>query len=269
MISRAEFDSLIDEFRAHVDTSIRAASADCRFLNDQLEMLASRRYLDRLYDDFVVFARHLGAKSRVLDFGAGSGIAGWLFSGMGHDADGIDIDCFADQTTSMAAEQRLLWTLLTAAHPTLHFQHYWNNIIPAEPAAFDAVVAYGVIEHIPEDQLQEVMTQIRRVTKPGGHLLVSYLPRRWAWLEIANKLYGRNYHQRRWGDQEIQSFLARFGFETVAFRRVIYAPQFPSWLANKYQRLFDALDRLADIWPFRLFARDILLVASRRLKTEG
>jgi SAM-dependent methyltransferase len=150
---------------------------------------------------------------------------------------------------------------MTERLPRLRFQHYYNSRIPFEDNTFDVVVAYGVIEHVPEAVLPDVMRDILRVTKPGGYLLVSYLPRKWALLEFLLKCLGRPHHMRPWGDSEIRQFLNRFGYSVISWKRVIYAPQFPAPFANRHKRLFDALDRLAGIPPFSLLARDLFLIA--------
>jgi SAM-dependent methyltransferase len=45
---------------------------------------------------------------------------------------------------------------------------------PYEDAAFDAVVASGVLEHVPMDY--ESLKEMYRILRPGGRLIVAYLP---------------------------------------------------------------------------------------------
>ncbi|MFA6172232.1 MAG: methyltransferase domain-containing protein [Kiritimatiellales bacterium] len=164
----------------------------------------------------------------------------------------------------MGYEQKLLWQTLTDRCPNIHFQHYYNNRIPYTDSSFNAVAAYGVIEHIPAGEIEQVMSEIMRVTKTDGHLFISYLPRKLALLEILLTFMGRWHHQRRWSDSEITRFLTRFNFQTILRKRIIFAPQFPSQTANRNKPLFDRIDLLADIWPFSLLARDLLVVGKKR-----
>jgi hypothetical protein len=107
------------------------------------------------------------------------------------------------------------------------------------------------------------MSEIMRVTRPKGHLLISYLPRKLALLEIILTVMGRWHHLRRWGDREIVQFLTRFKFRTIFQKRIIFAPQFPSKSTNRHKALLDRIDVLADIWPFALLARDLLVIGQK------
>jgi SAM-dependent methyltransferase len=191
-----------------------------------------------------------------------------MLASQGYRVEGIDIDCFNETDTHahMGKEQKLAWKTMMERLPHVHFQHYYNSRIPFSDNTFDTVVAYGVIEHVPEAVLPDVMRDIRRVTKPGGHLMISYLPRQWALLELLLKLLGRPHHLRRWGEREICRFLNCFDYSVVTWKRVIYAPQFPAPYANHHKRLFDAVDRLAGIPPFSFLARDLSIIA-RKMKT--
>jgi 2-polyprenyl-3-methyl-5-hydroxy-6-metoxy-1,4-benzoquinol methylase len=260
MMTRVFFDSVICDFRDILRDEI-AQGGTCEYLRPIDNMLASYRFLDRLYADFLEFSKFLPAKARVLDIGTGCGIAGMLFAALGHDVEAIDIADFAEAPDTMAREQIRLWSRLMQRYPTLRFQHYHNNKVPFPSTSFEAVVAYGVIEHIPDDQLLGVMQEIVRVTRPNGHLFISYLPRKWALLEIVTMLMGREYHRRRWGDSEIGLYLARFGYETLVRQRIIFAPQYPTALANRLYKLLNVLDRLTGIPPFASFARDLLVIA--------
>ncbi len=48
------------------------------------------------------------------------------------------------------------------------------ELLPRKPdGAFDAVLAFDILEHLPEGQIPEVLSQIARILRPGGRLLVS------------------------------------------------------------------------------------------------
>ena len=48
------------------------------------------------------------------------------------------------------------------------------ELLPGKPDdTFDAVLAFDVLEHLPEGQIPEVLSQIARILRPGGRLLVS------------------------------------------------------------------------------------------------
>ena len=126
------------------------------------------------------------------------------------------------------------------------------------------IIGYGVIEHIPDGVLPGVMKEVARVTKPGGGLMISYLPRQWALMEIVLGMMGRLHHLRRWGDGELRRFLEDFGYELVLLERIIFAPQFPASFANRHKSILDRFDVLAKIPPFSLVARDLMGVARKK-----
>jgi 2-polyprenyl-3-methyl-5-hydroxy-6-metoxy-1,4-benzoquinol methylase len=269
MILREAFDTHIDDFRHALEETMQGATRP--FLGSTMGMIASLRYLDRFYTDICEFSRDLAPGSRILDLGTGCGIAAFMLAGLGHSVEAIDVDDFREVPSihdQMGNEQRLLWKALTSRQPAVRFQHYHNSKIPFADASFDAVMAYGVIEHIPEEVLRPVMREVARVTKPGGCLLVSYLPRTWALLELVLIATGQPHHTRRWGDKEIHRFLDDLNFETIVSKRIIFAPQYPSSFTNRHKAVLDKLDALAGIPPFSFFARDLLLIA-RKAQTRS
>jgi 2-polyprenyl-3-methyl-5-hydroxy-6-metoxy-1,4-benzoquinol methylase len=264
-VERAAFDGWVREFRAAIEAAGKEYRSDSPFLASQIGMLDSLRYLDRLYLDLCGFGEFLKPGARVLDLGTGCGIAAWLTASLGFQTDAIDVDDFfeGDIHRDMASAQIALWRVLERQRAGLRFRHYPGDRIPFGDAEFDAVIAYGVIEHIPEALVEPVMRDTGRVTRPGGALMVSYLPRTWAWLEWANRLLGRPHHDRCWGDREIRLALTGWGYRVERMERIIFAPQYPPVFANRHKRLFDAMDRLAGIPPFAWFARDLFFVAAK------
>jgi len=264
-VPRAAFDGWIVEFRQAIAEARASYREDSPFLVSQIGMLDSLRYLDRLYFDLCGFAEFLKPGDRILDIGTGCGIAAWAMASMGYETEGIDIDDFNEASlhADMAAAQRVLWRVLESRRKGLRFQHYYKSAIPFDEETFDAVVAYGVLEHIPESVLDAVMHDVARVTRPGGHLMISYLPRTWAWIEWTLRRLGQSHHERLWGDRETKAFLAAHGYLVERFERIIFAPQYPPEFANRHKRLFDAMDRLSGVSPFAWFARDLHVVARK------
>ncbi len=73
--------------------------------------------------------------------------------------------------------------------------------------AFDAIGAFDVIEHIPEDE--EVMANVHRALRPNG-LFIATVPQH-AWLWSADDELAR--HQRRYSRAELRAKLERNGFK--------------------------------------------------------
>ncbi len=265
-MKRSAFDEILDVFRETLQAAIRdAAPRPCPFLHEQLEMIRSMRYRDRLFADIRHMLACIRPGARALDFGTGSGIVATLLAANEVDVDGIDIATFHENDfhAHMAEEQARVWERLSRRFRNLRFQHYSGTRVPFESGTFDLVAAYGVIEHIAEPILDDVMESLARSTRVGGYLAIGYLPRKWAWLEVALRGMGRWHHVRRWGDREIRRFLVKHGYTVRSFERVIFAPQFPPDFANRWKPWFDRLDALARIPPFSVLARDVVLLAQR------
>lgn len=99
--------------------------------------------------------------ARVLDFGCGTGNLSRHLARSGYDVDACDV------SAAMIAEARRLdggsvrWSVLGGETAAL----------PYADAAFDAVVASSVLEYVPD--LERVLVELARVTRPGGVLLVT------------------------------------------------------------------------------------------------
>jgi SAM-dependent methyltransferase len=77
--------------------------------------------------------------------------------------------------------------------------------------SFDLVTALDVIEHIDRDD--DAVRELARVTRPGGHLLVTVpaFPALWSDHDEIN------HHMRRYRGSEIRELVTRHGCEIVKF----------------------------------------------------
>jgi SAM-dependent methyltransferase len=98
--------------------------------------------------------------------------------------------------------------------------------LPGEPLpfadeSFDVVTTLDVIEHIDDDVA--ALTELRRVLRPGGILLVA-VP---AFMFLWGKQDEVSHHRRRYTDRTLRRALARAGFgveRTSYFNTVLFAP---------------------------------------------
>lgn len=235
--------------------------------------LQSRRQVTQWIGEISCFLKFLEPGDRILDFGAGSGISAIPFAYAGCQVDAIDItqetpafigarhDPVLYQDT--VNQQKTFWPYLERAFPGASFQHY-KNTIPFPDATFKAIMAFGVLEHIPDTLHAPVIKELRRVLKPGGYLFISYLPRKLAlceWVAIALRYY---HHERLWGDREAKRFLKGKGFDICLFKRVVTAPQHPAAFSNRHERLFNFIDWAATIPPLDVFSHHMRIVARKR-----
>ena len=100
---------------------------------------------------------------RVLEVGAGSAWASLQLLDAGHHVVATDINL--DPDDGLLAANRFLASpaLLPRAEAEM-------DALPFEPARFDLVIAAGALHHAP--RLSRALVEMRRVTRPGGLLLV-------------------------------------------------------------------------------------------------
>lgn len=110
-----------------------------------------------------VFRRHLppGERLRVLDLGTGLGYLAGVAARLGHEAVGIDIaPRMIERAQERANQLGLSMDLRVADVDALPFPDGW----------FDAVTERNVLWTMPDPAA--ALAEIRRVLRPGGHLLL-------------------------------------------------------------------------------------------------
>ncbi len=96
---------------------------------------------------------------RVLDMGCGAGRHLALLTESGHDAVGLDYSrAGLRHARASGAGPRVAQAPMAA--------------LPFRDGAFDAAVAWGVVNYATPEGLQAAIDELRRVVRPGGHCLV-------------------------------------------------------------------------------------------------
>ena len=107
------------------------------------------------------FAREIGEKKPVWDFGCGPGNTAQYLNDLGMEISGLDL------SEKILEQARML-------HPTLHFQK--GNILDLDFAdnSIAGIVAFYAIVHFTEEQAGAAFREIFRVLQPGGLFLLTY-----------------------------------------------------------------------------------------------
>ena len=140
-------------------THENGGSADLQFTGERFTPEISGQiafeHLHRYY-----FAQSLIAGKAVLDVACGEGYGSDILSRSASSVVGVDIATQAvEHATERYGSDKLSFVAASAAH------------LPFDDAQFDAVVSFETIEH--HDQHDEMMSEIRRVLKPGGLMIMS------------------------------------------------------------------------------------------------
>ncbi|WP_313913018.1 class I SAM-dependent methyltransferase [Tahibacter sp.] len=194
----------------------------------------------------------------VLDWGCRHAALPWLARaefGERIELHGCDV-CATDDYAAFHTRCGLHYTRL--AHP-------WR--LPYPDAQFDTVLAGGTLEHVPNDG--ESLTELWRVLKPGGALLITHLPNTASWTEFISRLwFPAQAHARRYALNAFRQRLLHHGFDTVAAGHHQLMPSSlpAAWRRPWLSRLVAAvqpLNALENVWPLRRFSATLWLIARR------
>jgi 2-polyprenyl-3-methyl-5-hydroxy-6-metoxy-1,4-benzoquinol methylase/glycosyltransferase involved in cell wall biosynthesis len=109
-----------------------------------------------------LFAKHLVAGARVLDFGCGTGYGAAILAEAAVSVVGLDID-----------DAALEWARGHHDRPQLRFEKRSDLGAGLSDQSFDVITCFEMIEHVNEAMQIEVVQQCRRLLGPGGRLIIS------------------------------------------------------------------------------------------------
>src|SRR5687767_3110693 len=96
---------------------------------------------------------------RLLDVGCGVGLIHRYLTDQVADLDGVDV---SNDSLAVARE----------SNPGVAYTSYVRSILPYDTGTFDCAYAICVLHHVPVVQWQAFVSEMQRVTKPGGMVVV-------------------------------------------------------------------------------------------------
>lgn len=90
------------------------------------------------------------------------------------------------------------------------------------------------------------MHELGRVLRPGGHLVIYQLPRRYAWqqaLVLVRRFHLGYAHPRRYSAAEIGSILQQAGYSVIDVRRANLIPKNPTSMPHSLRAAYSRLSR--------------------------
>ena len=202
----------------------------------------------------------LAGARRVLDWGCRHGAAAQLVrADLGAEValHGADF-CAADDYRAFHALSGLQYRRL---------EHPWR--LDYADASFDAVVAAGVLEHVAN--VGESLTELWRVLRPDGALLITHLPNALSWSEwLSRRTAPGQAHARRFRPSPLRRLLLDHGFAVERWGYHHLPPTaLPAGadevaLLRRLVRWSQPLRALERVWPLRAFSAALFVVARKR-----
>lgn len=151
MQSETEFDAYVDTYDESHRKSIKLSGEEPSFFAEY-KIVALAKIAQKA--DIAV--------SKILDFGAGMGNSVPFFRRYFRDAD-LTLADVSRESLDRATQK------YGEGENHLHLE---TGCIPSDPGVFDIVFSACVFHHIPQEEHHSWMEELRRVTKPGGRLVV-------------------------------------------------------------------------------------------------
>lgn len=265
-MKREKFEEVIKYFLNVVSEQLDNMKDRHLWLEGNKAAVLTKMYMEVIFKDIAICEEYIKGKL-ILDFGTGGGYIAMLFAALGYDVRAIDIEGFKKDEEihkTIVEDQRTIWPIFEKKYPNLHFKYYKDKI-PYKNNFFDGIIAYAVIEHIPDVEIPDVMKEIRRVLKPDGFLFISRLPRKLAWTEHVSGLLGFRHHDRLYGDKEIKRLLEKYNFEIIEKSFTDMLPVYPTSFTNPLFPFLKIVDKFLLFTPLKYFSHDIRVMC-RKIK---
>lgn len=187
---------------------------------------------------------------KVLDWGGGKGYVTYFLNKRK-----FDITCFETEDFP----HRAVWETFNLSSKTSSDP----SVLPFESKTFDAIVGFGVLEHVPYDY--ESLKELNRVLKDDGLFFCFNLPNKYGYLHHLSHIKGINYHDRLYTSKETKKLLKRAGFNTIGrpWRRQLLPK---NSLSYPHPNLIESIDlKLTNYSPLGFFATSIEFVGKKQL----
>jgi len=197
-------------------------------------------YFTSLYGAEIAKAmrKHVRRQARILDYACGTGALTGHLLHSDYSVGGCDLS-----PDSIAYVRKVY-----DSHPAFKGAYTIDELL-GSAEKFDAVVLVELIEHVDDDVLTRVMSDLRRVLLPGGMVIVTTpndenLSTDTVYCPCCNHTFHRWQHVRNWNVQSLAARLRSYGFEVVATEETDFSLSRKNGVARYYlQRLLRTLLR--------------------------
>jgi SAM-dependent methyltransferase len=173
----------------------------------------------------MVFVRSLPPARRILDLGGtalGNATGALVLMGYPYRFDDLAvIDLPSEERNELYRETGAHPVTETALGPVRYQYHSMADLSGYADGSVDLVYSGQSIEHVPLDVADAVLSEVRRVLKPGGHLALDTPNARVTRLQQADFIDPD--HEHEYSHAEMIEKLERAGFEVVEAKGLNYA----------------------------------------------
>lgn len=221
------------------DLSLNSILEECRAIirgnleNPLIRMdIDSRLYVRTMEKDLLVVKTYLGRKSKLLDIGCGRGHVAVLLASLGFDVFAIDLEVSRGEQLGIEeiGWQKSIWRELSNRFSGVRYDYFDGRQVSAENGAFDAVIAYAVIEHVESELVDGWLEELWRVLKPKGFLFIFRCPRKRSIAEKVTRALGLGSHDILFDEEELKELLTKRSFSILRLEHTDLIPAFPPLL---------------------------------------
>jgi 2-polyprenyl-3-methyl-5-hydroxy-6-metoxy-1,4-benzoquinol methylase len=175
---------------------------ECTFPNRYFSYSNADGLLKRL-------SKYLVGPVSILDYGCGTGLLLARLAERGHRVAGSD----TSEQSLEAVRRRLR-----------KYANFLGALTPdellAEGMQFDTILAVELVEHLYDDRLDDVLGMLRRLVRPGGHIIVTTpnherLEDSFLMCPCCKSVFHRWQHVRSWSQTSLTDYLERRGFQVL------------------------------------------------------
>lgn len=197
----------------------------------------------------------------------------------------LDIGCGNGHTTALLATHTInvIGIDLSESPVWQTFENYGARFVVADALnlpfkceKFDAVISFGVMEHLKDDD--GFINQVYRILKKGGYNFVFNLPNKYGLSEVLGQVLGGiEPHDRKYTKNEIATLFYDTGFSELKIERENFFPaqvgrisKLLGEIYNKYYLLIDKMDfLLCKLFPLNLISHSFTICCKKLLDSNG
>ncbi|RKX71463.1 hypothetical protein DRP53_01410 [candidate division WOR-3 bacterium] len=248
--------------------------AETVYFRRGIDSYRSRIHTANVIRDLEIIIRESPPPGKVLDFGCGFGIQSFMLAEEGYKV--VGLETIEDKSLShffkgeikrhkMDRDRTLeqIWQRLSGRCEQLEFKVYDGLHIPYPDTHFDIILAYAVLEHIPQDDLNIILKELYRVLDIKGYLFVFQFPRAESYAEFIAHRLGVEAHDFLLPEKGIIRLLEGYGFKIYKTYRSDLLLKRPRKLVNALFPVLRYLENVLLCTPLSYFAHHINIIARR------